>query len=97
MAKVAKVSVRLLALILFVYFILKIVLAVNKLQDAKVGIATTRRYERARFLPSLSICYRKNNIYNTSNPEIALNMSRYMCTTLLKIKLFMQFLYCCQE
>ena len=79
MAQIARMSVNLVAMCLIGYFIMKIALAVNKLQDAKVGTTTSRQYKRVRFFPSISICYLwKTNISNFSNLDHALNTSRYI-------------------
>ena len=77
MAWIAKNSVRLIGLGLLIYFIMKISIAVNKLQDKKVATATTRRYEHNRLFPSISICFRKKFRRDyTDNLEHALNISR---------------------
>ena len=77
MARIAKYSVRLIGLGLLIYIIMKIVIAVNKLQDEKVPTATTRKYEHNRLFPSISFCFRKKNRSDYSdNLESALNISR---------------------
>ena len=77
MAGITKNSVRLVGMGLLIYFISKIVIAVNKLQDKKVATAQTRKYEHVRLFPSISICFRRKSDSNFSgNPEHALNMSR---------------------
>ena len=77
MARIAKNSVRLIGLGLLIYIIMKIVIAVNKLQDEKVPTATTRKYEHKRLFHSISFCFRKKNRSDYSdNLESALNISR---------------------
>ena len=77
MVGIAKDSVRLIGMGLFIYLIFKIVVAVNKLQDEKVATLTTRKYENSRLFPSMSICFRRKMHGNLSdNPDHALNISR---------------------
>ena len=75
MAGITNNSVRLIGLGLLIYFIMKLVIAVNKLQDEKVATATTRKYEHERLFPSIDICFRRKSNFS-DNPDHALNISK---------------------
>ena len=84
MVGIAKDSVRLIGMGLFIYLIFKIVVAVNKLQEEKVATVTTRKYENRRLFPSLSLCFKRKIKGNLSNnPDHALNISRQVQFILL--------------
>ena len=76
MGGIAKYSVGLIALGLLIYFITKVVIAIDKLQDEKVTAVSTRKYEHERLFPSISICFRKTHYSNLSDHELVLNISR---------------------
>lgn len=89
MTGIAKNSVRLVGFGLFIYLVTKILIAVSKLQDEKIAIVTTKKYEQERLFPSMSICFKRKIIGNLSdNSDHALNISRQvklMSFTLINI------------
>ena len=62
MSTLLKVCGRLVYAILLANFLYRVGLSIQRYFDAKIGTTTSKEYSDWRMMPSVSICFSKNNI-----------------------------------
>ena len=105
MAPKSKFVGRLVALGLAAYFVSKVFVAVDKLQDGKTATSMSTLFEEHRLMPSFSICFRKKRWHyqyklgvkvNGTEVEQGLNKSRQTLDILSYLNSFSSTLKCSQ-